>query len=222
MQFRRLNFYLALLFITGLFFKANAADTIYHFTHQDTLRGSLNPARSAYDVYYYNLSILVDPQKQTITGENSISFTVIHNTDSIQVDLFACYQVLGVMSDKVWQKFNRSGDQIFIHFSNTLKPGEPKTIEIHYTGHPPIAKNPPWDGGFIWGKDSLDRTWVGVACEGLGSSSWWPCKDHLSDKPDSMRISIQVPEGYFCVSNGQLKDIKNMYSGYNQFTWLVT
>ena len=111
---------------------------------------------------------------------------------------------------------------MFIHFTDTLKAGKKYSVDIHYTGRPPVAKKPPWDGGFIWGKDSLARTWVGVACEGLGASSWWPCKDYLGDKPDSMKISIKVPEGYFCVSNGQLKSIEDGYDGYNKFNWVVT
>ena len=46
--------------------------------------------------------------------------------------------------------------------------------------------------------------WIGVACEQLGASSWWPTKDHLSDKPDSMQINLEVPRGYKAVSNGDL------------------
>ncbi len=221
-QFRCLNFCLFLLFLSCLFAKANAADSTLHFTHQDSLRGSLNPARSCYDVYYYHLNIIVDPGRQTVTGICTISFLVKSKTDSIQVDLFSNYKVLGVRYDSNWTNFVRYGDHIFVHFSHALNVGEKYNIDVHYTGNPPIAKKAPWDGGFIWGKDSLDRTWVGVACEGLGASSWWPCKDHLSDKPDSMAISIQVPEGYFCVSNGQLRTINNMYSGYNQYNWFVT
>ncbi len=30
---------------------------------------------------------------------------------------------------------------------------------------------------------------VGVSCQGLEASVWWPCKDHQSDEPDSMRIT---------------------------------
>jgi aminopeptidase N len=220
-QVKRLIICVAVL-VSASFISSKAADNQHHFTHNDTLRGALNPARTAYDVYYYHLDILIDPAKQTITGTNSISFLVKKQTDSIQVDLFENYNVMGVMSDRLWLQYTREGDHIFVHFYDTLKPGEKRTITVHYSGKPPVAKNAPWDGGFVWGKDSLNRDWVGVACEGLGASSWWPCKDHLSDKPDSMRISIGVPEGYFCVSNGQLKQITNLYSGYYRYDWLVT
>jgi len=222
MQVRPLNFFLLLFFLMTIFSNSKAADTTYHFTHEDTLRGSLNPYRTAYDVNYYHLTLIIQPDKHTITGTNEITFTVVHETDSIQIDLFKNYKVLGVMDDRIWQEYKIHNNRIMVHFYNKLQKGEKRTITVHYTGEPPVAKNAPWDGGFVWGKDSLDRTWVGVACEGLGASSWWPCKDHLSDKPDSMLISIGVPEGYFCVSNGQLKKITNLYSGYYQYDWLVT
>jgi aminopeptidase N len=221
-QFKRFGLALLTLFILLCFTVVKGQNTPYLFTHEDSLRGSLNPARTAFDVYFYHLNIIIDPDKHTITGTNSISFVVKHPSDSIQIDLFQNYSVLGVMYDNTPQRVTRDGDHIFIHFNDVLKTGEKRTIEVHYTGTPPEAKNAPWDGGFVWSKDSLKRTWVGVACEGLGASSWWPCKDHLSDKPDSMRITIGVPEAFFCVSNGQLKSIKNLYTGYYQYEWVVT
>ena len=41
------------------------SDTLWgqSFTRQDTLRGSLNPMRTCYDVTYYELDIRVDPEK---------------------------------------------------------------------------------------------------------------------------------------------------------------
>ena len=58
MQFRSLILGLFLLFAPGHRLIAAAHDSIFHFTHQDSLRGSLNPARSCYDVNYYHLNIL--------------------------------------------------------------------------------------------------------------------------------------------------------------------
>jgi len=222
MQFRSLIIVVFSIFASVYGLKANTGDTMHHYTHIDSLRGSLNPARSYYDVNFYRLNIIVDPGRQLVTGIVTIGFTVTKTTDSIQVDLFSNYTVMGAVWDSNWMYVRRYGNCMFIHFTDTLKAGKKYSVDIHYSGHPPIAKKPPWDGGFIWGKDSLDRTWVGVACEGLGASSWWPCKDYLGDKPDSMKISIKVPEGYFCVSNGQLKSIEDGYDGYNRFNWVVT
>ena len=50
------------------------------------------------------------------------------------------------------------------------------------------AVNPPWDGGFLKRIKTISHGLV--FCQGLGASLWWPCKDHQSDEPDSMRIKV--------------------------------
>ncbi|MBC7921857.1 MAG: M1 family metallopeptidase, partial [Ferruginibacter sp.] len=84
------------------------------------------------------------------------------------------------------------------------------------------AVNPPWDGGFSWKKDSTGKPWVAVSCEGVGASLWWPCKDHPSDEPDSVRIRCQVPSSLTCVANGNLRSKRAMPGGYAQYDWFVS
>ncbi len=84
------------------------------------------------------------------------------------------------------------------------------------------APNPPWDGGFVWQKDKNKDLWLGVACEHLGASSWWPTKDHLSDKPDSMLINLTIPSGYQAVSNGNLRKMTHVDSHNDKFSWFVS
>ena len=44
-----------------------------------------------------------------------------------------------------------------------------------------------------------------VACQGLGASVWYPCKDHQSDEPDQgALIQIKVPDTLVAVANGKL------------------
>ena len=43
-----------------------------------------------------------------------------------------------------------------------------------------------------------------MACEVIGASLWWPVKDHIYDEPDSVKMSVTIPKGLFCVSNGIL------------------
>ena len=41
-------------------------------------------------------------------------------------------------------------------------------LVVYYHGKPKVAKNAPWDGGFIWTKDKTGNPWITVACQGLG------------------------------------------------------
>ena len=96
-----------------------------------------------------------------------------------------------------------------------------QVITITYSGKPRIAPKPPWNGGFVWKKKRF-KHWIGVACEHLGSSSWWPSKDHLSEKPDSMDINIQVPNGYQAIANGNLRTKNAFGEKYTNFSWHVS
>jgi aminopeptidase N len=96
------------------------------------------------------------------------------------------------------------------------------SLTIYYHGTPREAVNPPWDGGWIWKKDQLGRPWMSVACQGLGASVWYPCKDHLSDEPDNgASLSIIVPDSLVAVGNGRLMSTQKNNDGTITYKWEV-
>jgi len=117
--------------------------------------------------------------------------------------------------------YYRKHNAVFIYGFNGKVDDEQHTIRFYYSGQPIIAKMPPWDGGFVWSSDSLGNPWVGVACEGTGASLWWPNKDHLSDEPDSMNITVTVPDSLMCVSNGTLIKKDVIPENKMRFAWKV-
>jgi len=177
------------------------------YTHQDTLRGGLSAYRTCFDVTYYNLSINIDIANKSLRGSNDIFFNVLSNTSRIQLDLFNNLIVDSIYLGKTKLAYKREGNAFFVLFPNELIKGESHIISVFYEGNPIIAKKAPWDGGWVFTKDSLKRPWVGVACEGIGASLWWPMKDHLSDEPDSMRMHYTVPSTLTAVGNGMLESI---------------
>lgn len=190
-------------------------------THCDTVRGMLMPNRSCYDVRFYDLTLGILPDSRSIEGSNKIYFTVTEPTREIQVDLFKQYDIHSIMMEDAELGFERSCQAVFIRFDSELQPGEDHCLEIAYSGIPQEAIDPPWRGGFVWEKYK-GSPWVGVACEHLGASSWWPLKDHLTDKPDSMRITLRVPEKLQAISNGNLRNITVNEDNTVSFEWFVS
>ena len=86
---------------------------------------------------------------------------------------------------------------------------------------PQIAKNPPWQGGFSWAKDSLGRPWVVTTDQGMGASVWWPNKDTQADEPDCQRVALTVPDPLINVSNGRLRSTKKNANGTTTYEWFV-
>ncbi len=193
-----------------------------HYTRKDTLRGALRPERTCYDVYFYDLTVRIIPRGKKITGKNVIWFLVKEPTKRIQIDLFDYYTLSEISWKGTPLKFTREYNAIFVDFPEQLNPGEKHNISVTYYGKPEIAKNPPWQGGFVWKRDKHRKLWAGVACEHLGASSWWPNKDHLSDKPDSMKISFEAPGKYKVVSNGVLRNSYPIDKKWRRFDWFVS
>lgn len=190
------------------------------FSRADTLRGMLRPERTCYDVHYYDLQVDVFPKKESIKGQVEIHFHAVTDFDRLQIDLFENMQLSAVIFEGKKLAFERLDNAVFIQF-----PPQPQGKQAFFTaffeGQPIAAQNPPWDGGFVWRKSADDAPWIGVACEGIGASLWWPNKDHLSDEPDSMRIHVGVPKTLYAVSNGELEGTTE--NGDRQtFHWFVS
>lgn len=192
------------------------------FTHADSLRGFLFPERSCYDVTYYKLLLEVDPSARSIKGVVDITYEVVEPTARIQIDLYENWEVSRVVQDADIKERTREGSALFLDFHQELERGAVRTVTIDYSGTPQEAENAPWDGGFVWSQDPDGEPWIGVACEGDGASLWWPCKDHLSDEPDSVRITVKVPSNLKAVCNGMLEKHFDDGNGLASYTWFVS
>jgi aminopeptidase N len=190
------------------------------FSANDYLRGALNKYRSCFDVKFYSLNVDVNIEKKSIVGRVDIDYIALNNFDTLQIDLYKNMQIDSIVSNNNKLSYYRTYNAVFVIAVNPILTGEKGSIQVYYHGKPTIASKPPWEGGFVWSKDDSKNPWIGVACEVAGASLWWPCKDHLSDEPDSMHINISVPQGLFCVCNGQLAD-SITYNNKTTYKWRV-
>ena len=188
-----------------IFFLISITVVGQEFTKKDSLRGALLPERVWFDVDYYHLNLDISPTSKLISGFNDVHFTVLSESQIMQLDLFDHMIIDSIVYLNENCAFFREYDAFFIKFPQTFKVGEQHKVRVYYHGLPEEALNPPWDGGFVWEEDATGLPWVGVACQGMGASSWWPCKDHLSDKPDSVRVTCSVPKELRFVGNGNLE-----------------
>ncbi|GJM35459.1 MAG: peptidase M1 [Saprospiraceae bacterium] len=190
------------------------------FSRADTLRGMLSPERSCYDVTFYALNVRINPDRRYLEGYVDIEYRVKETFNRLQIDLYANMDIDRILFEKEELKYTREFDAVFVDFPRRQKAGSTGKIRVYYQGNPRVAINPPWDGGFVWTTDKADKAWIGVACEGDGASLWWPNKDHLSDEPDSMAISISIPNGLMAVANGELRQIVPQ-GDYQRYDWFV-
>ncbi|MES2730887.1 MAG: carboxypeptidase-like regulatory domain-containing protein [Bacteroidota bacterium] len=204
-------------------FTPKPSNRINGFTRGDTLRGKLSPLRSSYDVSFYHLNVKVDPAQQFISGSNTIRFRVVAAMQQMQIDLYANMAIHQILYQGQPLAYSREYDAVFIQLPQLLQPGTQQEIEINYSGKPQVPDfSVPMMGGFLWDKDQEGNPWVQVVCQGSGASLWWPNKDHLSDEPDSMRISVTVPSHLTEISNGRLLGKTPLPDHWTRYDWFVS
>lgn len=198
-------------------------------THADTLRGTYGPGRDWWDVLKYDLNVKFDIPDSTISGYNTISLKATGAGNFMQIDLQEPLRIDSVFIERNkdgrarldgTQAMSKDGNAYFFNI-DSLATGELAALTIYYHGKPRIAKHPPWDGGLIWKKDKNGNPWVSIACQGLGASVWYPCKDHQLDEPDSAEMRITVPDTLVCVGNGRLREQRKNGDGTATYDWAV-
>ena len=221
-----MNLKFKLLTLIGFFFTrfvfGQLGESKILFTHGDTLRGSLNADRTWWDVIHYTIDVTPNYDKKYIEGKVDILFKVLAVGKRMQIDLQEPMELTKAYIGEKKLSYTRDGNAYLINVPENLKIGGITTLALAFSGKPTIAKRPPWDGGWIFQKDAQGRPWMSVACQGLGASVWYPCKDHQSDKPDKGAIlQITVPDSLVAVGNGRLVNKKSFSPGTTTWRWEV-
>ena len=216
------------LFFLVLFLNSFFLFSQEDYSRRDSLRGNLTSLRDCYDVFFYDLFVMVDEENLSLENSyNNIYFTANIDLQVIQIDLIDNMQIEKIIFESKNLEFKREFSAVYIYFPRNIKERERVSIKIFYRGVPQKAINPPWDGGFSWENDSNGNPLIGVSCQGIGASTWWPCKDHQSDEPDSMRITCVVRAPWKIISNGNLRNDTVEWNSYfnswvNKSEWFVS
>ena len=209
-----------LLGIFALLLSFSSSYSQKSFTRADTLRGSITPERAWWDLNYYHLAVEIFPETKSIKGSNTIRYQVKSEHQVLQLDLQEPLKITSIIQAGEELSFKRDGAAHFVTLKKQQVPGTIEELVVSYEGQPKEAIRPPWDGGITWTKDSNGKPFIASSNQGIGSSIWWPLKDHPADEVDSLKISVTVPEGLMDVSNGRLVEIE-IGQGKNTYHWSV-
>ncbi len=160
-----------------------------------------------FDVHYYRCEWAIDPGVRFIKGTVTSYFTITAPADAIVYDLSDTLQVDSITwhGDKIL--FTRLADDgLQLHFPATLSAGTRDSVSIFYQGQPRIY------GAATTFIQTYHSGWpiIWTLSEPFGAKEWWPCKNGLNDKADSIDIVIHTPDVYRGSTNGvQLTDNVN-------------
>lgn len=208
-----------LMFVSsGLAISVAGAQEAQSPSRSDILRGEYGSYRANNDLLWYHLDIRVNPDERSINGRNSIRFKMLQDDDQIQIDLYENLDVDQIIWGDKKLEARREFNAMFIQFPETLKKDQVHQIEVYYSGNPQEKGR---FGGIAFRTDPAGRHWINTACEGEGSSIWWPSKDQWRDEPESMEISVAVPNDLVDVSNGRFLGKTDLGDGYTRWDWCV-
>jgi aminopeptidase N len=185
---------------------------------QAELRGGYDRYRANNDLLHYALTVRVDPEKKFLSGVNRVRFTMLSDDARIRLDLYANLSVDKIVMGNTALTYARELNAVFIDFPDTLRKGRTYDIDFHYSGTPLETGR---FGGIAFRKDPAGRHWINTACEGEGSSIWWPSKDQWRDEVEGMDLSVEVPNPLVDVSNGRFLGKKDLGDGYTRWDWRI-
>lgn len=167
-------------------------------------RANLNTGN--YDVTYHRLEFTVDPSTipTLLNGVVTTHFVAKENMTEVTFDLSDNMIVSQVMQNGNALSFTQnSNDELVITLFETLSLGETGIVEITYSGNP-ISSG---FGSYEQNTHNGDPI-IWTLSEPYGAKGWWPCKQDLNDKIESIDVYITTPqfnpsnEEYVSVSNG--------------------
>lgn len=173
----------------------------YHaLTHMRNSNASGSNASPDFNVQHYRLEWEVDPAIRYLKGRITASFTITATTNNIRFDLSDSLRVDSVTYLGSRITHTRPGNNLLqVNFPASLNSGTREAVSIHYQGVPPHNGS----GSF----EMSNHTGVPIMwtlSEPYGSRDWWPCRNGLDDKADSIDVIITTPDSYYGTSNGIL------------------
>ena len=157
-----------------------------------------NPNTSNYDVTYQKLEFTINPNVKFVSGKITTTFTALSNMNTITFDFANPLTASSVKKGGTTLSFTENAnDELVITLPTTQLAGTSATVEVTYSGVPP---NNGFDSFVKSTHNGVPIIWT--LSEPFGARDWWPCKQDLNDKINSIDVYITAPSQYVSVSNG--------------------
>lgn len=159
-----------------------------------------NPDHACYDLFYQRMEWVINPGIRHIEGKITSYVTgLCDELSKIPIDLHAGLTVDSVLAGGRITSFSRTGNLLSVLLDKPLSKNEKDSICVFYRGVPVNSDF----GSFVTGThNGIPVLWT--LSEPYGAMEWWPCKQTLTDKIDSIDILVTTPESFRSAGNGVL------------------
>lgn len=183
--------------------------------HEPSVRNQAARAHG-YDVTYLKFNLNTDPSQEEIQGSVLTRFVITGDlSQGLEMEFSTAFTIDSVVFDGLRVTYTHSEEyRLVIGLTGNLFIGATGELEVYYHGVPPGG-----DGFGSVGRALHNNVWAWwTLSEPYGCRDWWPGKNDLTDKVDSIDIFIRSPEMYRAASNGVLIS-ENVEGGYRTCHW---
>jgi len=210
---------IALIVLFTCFSSLKCDTGINRFVNQDLFYKDYNPEMDYYDVKFYHIDIEVSNLSTYIKGSAIILVEIIHTSPLTQLVLDAgnYLYIDSVTVNKENSEFIHSGQKLTIKLKKNYNQGEMASIIVHYNARGNTeervagiynAQSTAWGEPVTW-----------TLSEPLASRNWFPCKQVLTDKADSVYVYITTEAHLKAGSNGLLKAERKIADNKIRYEW---
>ena len=195
-------FVLLVLSFFNISFAQTTVDTIHSISEAEmksasaTMNFAVNPNTLNYDITYQKLEFTVNPAVYFINGKVTTTFKALSSMSTVIFDLTNDLTVSSVKQNNLAVAFSQSAEELTINLQNALAPGSSATVVITYSGAPSSDE----EAFTVSTHSGTPILWT--LSEPYGARDWWPCKQDMNDKVDTIDIYITAPSQYTSVANG--------------------
>ena len=202
------SFYSVFLYIVVFTFKLFAQPQDMHkiaHLEKDYFSQSIKQSRAVlpnnYDLKYCRAQWLIEPSVKYISG--NIFYLFYHNDslNEFQLELSDSLVTDSVFMQGAMLNYTHNGNILTVDFNQYLPASQLDSLTVYYHGVPPETGF----GSFAAETHGTNNTPVlWTLSEPYGAKDWWPIKQDLNDKIDSIDIIVRTPAIYKVASNGIL------------------
>ena len=200
-------------------YTCNKSKTYKHKVKSNTLPLNFIQEMEKYDVIHYDLDLTANNMNTNLAGTVKMTAIANENIDTVIFELFPSYTINTLLVNQNTAQY--SWRETGIHCKVNVKKGEKFTISTSYSGKAPDQSTNPLGGAGYSQKQSpswkKNVSWT--LSEPFSAYEWFPCKQSLTDKIDSVSVKITVPDSCMAGSNGLLQNITSLPNNQKCFYW---
>ena len=213
--------YLFLLISTSFYINvyAHEHDNCNHRCNHRSVSGSngvnyyQNVKMNLYDLQYMKLDLAVMPQSRVIEGSCTYRAIVTSTLDTFVIELKPTMAIDSIVVNGSVVTFMRGNDHVYIPFATAVPAGTSLAIVFHYKG---TASG----NAIVAGRNNaIDLNYTASLSEAYQAREWFPAKQLLNDKIDSIDMWFTTNAAYKIGSNGLLKEVVDLPNNRKQFRW---